>query len=410
MAWFQHVKLYIASCINLFTKIQKPYLSMAMDSKECSLLPFELFEEILCRVPTKSLLRLKLTCKRWLALFNDKRFIYKHLALVREHIIRTNQMVKIINPVVGACSSFSLPNKFQVKGEIYTMVPCDGLLLCIFETGSMAVWNPCLNQVRWIFLLNPSFRGCSCYGIGYDGLSRDSYKILRFVNGVFTKNEYANTGSYKPEVDIYELKSNSWKTFKVSLDWHVVLRCKGLSLKGNMYWIAKWNRKPDIFIQSFNFSTETFEPLCSLPVRYDVHNVVALSAFKGDNLSLLHQSKETSKIDVWVTNKVKNGVSILWTKLFSVTRPDLPVLLAFENLSYPVHFIDKNNRIVVCCEEVLADKRNVAVNIYVIGEDEIKSQDEIEQHQLGFSWPFISGYTYLPSLVPVPSSEDNTPE
>lgn len=379
---------------------------MAMDSKECSLLPSELCEEILCRVPTKSLIRLKLTCKRWLALFQDKRFIYKHLALLQEHIIRTNHMVKIINPVIGACSSLSLPNEFQVRGDIYTMVHCDGLLLCIFESGSMAVWNPCLNQVRWIKPLTSSYKGC-CYGIGYDGLSRDNYKILKFVNGAFTKNEYANTGSYKPEVDIYEFKSNSWKTFKVSLDWHVVTHCKGASLKGNMYWISKWNRKPDIFIQSFNFSTETFEPLCTtLPFEYRVYDVLALSAFRGDNLSLLHQSKETSKIEVWVTNKVKNGMSISWTKFFSVTRSDLPVLVASENISYPVHFIDKNNRIVVCCEEVLADRRNVAVNIYVIGEDEIKSQDEIEQHQIGFSWPYISGYAYLPSLVPVPSSVD----
>ncbi|KAG7578145.1 F-box associated interaction domain [Arabidopsis thaliana x Arabidopsis arenosa] len=304
-------------------------------------------------------------------------------------------MVKIINPVIGACSSSSLPNEFQVRGRI--MAHCDGLLLCIVEPGSMAVWNPCLNQVRWIKPLTSSYR-CRycCYGIGYDGLSRDNYKILRFVISVFIENQYANT-------DIYEFKSNSWKTFKVFLDWHVVTHCKGLSLKGNMYWIANWNSKPDIFIQSFNFSTETFEPLCTLPFQYRVYDVVDLSAFRGDNLSLLHLNKET-KIEVWVTNKVKNGVSISWTKFFSVTN--LPVLVDFENISNPVHFIDKNNRIVVCCDEVLADKRNVAVNIYVIGEDEIKSQDEIEQHQIGFSWPITSGYAYLPSLVPVPSSED----
>ncbi|VVA98878.1 unnamed protein product [Arabis nemorensis] len=374
-----------------------------MDSKECSLLPFELCEEILCRVPTISLLRFKLTCKRWLELFKNKRFINKHLALIQEHFIRIDDpKVKIITPMTGACSFFSRPDEFRARPQIYTMIHCDGLLLCILESSAIAVWNPCLNQVRWIKPLS-YHTACCFYGIGYDNLSRDGYKIMRFMNGVFTKNEYANTGSYNPEVDIYEFNSNSWRTFRVSLDCHVVSRCRGVSLKGNMYWIAKWNRKSDFFIQSFNFSTEKFEPLCSLPFEYNASNVVKLSAFRQDNLSLLHYIEETSNMEVWVTNKVKNGVITSWTKFFNVTSPDLPVLREVNNMSSPVHFIDKNNMIAVCCEEVLADQKNVSVNIYLIGEGEIKKQGEIERHKLGFSWPFISGYAYLPSLVPVPT-------
>ncbi|XP_010490001.2 PREDICTED: F-box/WD-40 repeat-containing protein 1-like [Camelina sativa] len=375
-----------------------------MDSKVCSLLPFELLEEILCKVPTKSLIRLKLTCKQWLALFKDKRFIYKHLALLQEHIIRTNHihMVRIINPVNGAISSLSLPHEFELKSEIHAMIHCDGLMLCILEVGPVALWNPCLQKVRWIKPLISSYPGCYIYGIGYDGLSRDGYKFLRFVNGVFTTNEYSNTGLDKPEVYIYDFKLDSWKIIKVSLDWHVVSRCRSVSLEGYMYWVAKWNRKRDMFIQCFNFSTETFEPLCSLPFDYGEDDVVDLSGFKGDNLSLLHQSKETSKIEVWVTNKVKNGASTSWTKFFSVTD-HLLVLRSVDNFANPVHFIDKNNKIVVCCEELVADRNNVAVNIYLIGEGEIIRQAEIERHQRGFSWPFVSGYAYLPSLVPVPT-------
>lgn len=173
-----------------------------MDSKECSSFPSELWEEILCRVPTKSLLRFKLTCKRWLALFQDKRFIYKHLTCLLEQIIRTNHMVKIINPVIEDCSSLSLPFEFQFKPEIHNMVHCDELLLCILESGLMAVWNPCLNKVRWIksMVLSPV---CCFYGIGYNGLCRDGYKILRFMNSVFTNSN--------AKIDIYELNSTSWK-------------------------------------------------------------------------------------------------------------------------------------------------------------------------------------------------------
>ncbi|KAL1197446.1 F-box/WD-40 repeat-containing protein 1 [Cardamine amara subsp. amara] len=394
MAWFQHFKLQIHAYI-YSQKIQSSYLSMAMDSKACSLFPFELWEEILCRVPTKSLLRFKLTCKRWRTLLQDKRFIYKHLTFLQEQIIRTNHMVKIINPVIQDYSSLSLPFEFQFKPEIHNMVHCDGLLLCILESGSIAVWNPCLNHVRWVKSMVSS-PVCCFYGIGYNSLCRDGYKILRFMNSVFTNNN--------AKIDIYELNSNSWKTFTLSLDWHVVSHCRGVSLKGNMYWIAKRNRKSDIFIQSFNFSTETFEPLCSFPFEYVVaSDVVTLSTFRRDNLSLLHQCKETAKIEIWVTNKVKNGEIISWSKFFNVTRPDLPILCADGTIASPVHFIDKKNRIVVCCEEVLEDENNVCVNIYLIEDGEVRRQYEIERHQRGFSWPFISGYAYLPSLVPVPT-------
>ncbi|ESQ47725.1 hypothetical protein EUTSA_v10022136mg [Eutrema salsugineum] len=238
-----------------------------MDSKEWSLLPFELCEEILCR----------LTCKRWLALFIDKRFINKH--------------VKIINPMSGACSSLSLPDEFQAKPQILAMIHCDRFII---------------NPESTDHLINCFF------GIGYNILSRDGYKIVILSS----KHRY--------HYSIYKLNSNSWKSFKVSLDWHEVWRCRVVSLKGYMYWIAKyWN----------------------------------------------------TKLKVWVTNKViKNGVDISWTKVFD------------------------NNRIVLGCEEVLADEKNVSGNIYLIGEGEITKQ-EIKRHGLGFSWPFIFGYGYFPSLV-----------
>ncbi|CAG7882913.1 unnamed protein product, partial [Brassica rapa] len=396
--WQHFFKYEIIISSYIFKNIKKPYFSLVMDSNECPSLPLELCEEILCRVPTKSLMRFKLACKRWLALFNDKRFVNKHLALVEEHFIRINsdRKVTIISPMTRACSSFPLPYEFQATPDIYTMIHCDGLLLCILESSAMAVWNPCLNQVRWIKPESSYSINCFYGGIGYDGLSQDGgYKILRFGDRDIFRNQYTNT----VVVDIYELKSNYWKKYKVSLDWHVVKTCRGVSLMGNMYWIAKWNQA-GFFIQSFNFSTETFEPLASLPFDYGAYDVHNLSAFRGNNLSLLVQNKETEKIEVWVTNMGKKGVIISWTKFFSVTRPDRPVFRACEGIATKVHFIDKKNRVVVCCEEVTVDERCVSVNIYLFGEGEIEKQ-EIELHKRGFSWPFVSGYAYLPSLVPV---------
>ncbi|KAL1197445.1 F-box/WD-40 repeat-containing protein 1 [Cardamine amara subsp. amara] len=111
-------------------------------SSERSLLPFELMEEILWRVPAESLTRFKLTCKRWLALFKDKKFINNHLDLVQEHFIRINHIVQIINQVTQAHSSLPIPHKLQDKINISSMVQCDGLLQCKLQFCKLAIWNP----------------------------------------------------------------------------------------------------------------------------------------------------------------------------------------------------------------------------------------------------------------------------
>lgn len=218
---------------------------------------------------------------------------------------------------------------------MHLRVLCDGSLEPMFESSSMDQG-----------IKPESSYSINCFygGIGYDGLSQDGgYKILRFGDRDIFRNQYTNT----VVVDIYELKSNYWKKYKVSLDWHVVKTCRGVSLMGNMYWIAKWNQA-GFFIQIFNFSTETFEPLASLPFDYGAYDVHNLSAFRGNNLS--------EKMEVWVTNMGKKGVIISWTKFFSVTRPDRQVFRACEGIATKVHFIDKKNRVVVCCEEVTVMK------------------------------------------------------
>ncbi|KAG2241652.1 hypothetical protein Bca52824_090225 [Brassica carinata] len=50
-------------------------------------LPWELEENILSLIPTKSLARFRFVCKRWNALFNDKRFVNNHLSRARPQFI-----------------------------------------------------------------------------------------------------------------------------------------------------------------------------------------------------------------------------------------------------------------------------------------------------------------------------------
>ncbi|XP_010430646.1 PREDICTED: F-box/WD-40 repeat-containing protein 1-like [Camelina sativa] len=380
----------------------------ASSSSEGSFIPPEIWEVIFGSVPAEALKRFKLTCRSWNALLKDKRFIYDHLEQVQEHIIRITDKVQIINPASNADhSSLPLPNEFQGSGKLSDIVHCDGLLLCIFHHPKrLAVWNPCFNRVRWVTKPRKSYAVDDFYGIGYDGVSRDNYKILRIYNkDIFEDNGFP-TDKYDPPVEIYDLKSNSWKTLDSPLDWCVYSPCAGVSLKGNMYWIAGENHGPP-FIQSFDFSTERFKHMSIIPFGCGAYDNVALSAFRGDKLSLLRQPideehYQLGEIEVWVTNSVKDRV-VSWTKLFVVWRPDLPQFNLGEDPPHSMFFIDQKNRINVTCSErlVTSGSNCICVNLYIIGKDGFKKK-EMETHREEKEWTYYSGYIYLPSLVPVP--------
>lgn len=174
-------------------------------SSSQSQLPFELVEEILCRVPRGYLARFISICKECYALFNDKRFVYnyKHLDLSQKRFIHVDERHKVqhLNPETQALSCL------QGLSGNFTMIHCDGLLLCqrYPNKRNLAVWNPFLRRVKWIEPSN-SCKNSDVYGFGYDNVSRENYKILR-----------CDTEGRSLEIEIYEFTSKLWRSVDATL-------------------------------------------------------------------------------------------------------------------------------------------------------------------------------------------------
>ncbi|CAA7051374.1 unnamed protein product [Microthlaspi erraticum] len=124
-------------------------------------------EEILCRVPAKSLKRLRYSCKEWDRLLDDVAFRRKHVDKSAKQFTCFKLMKKL------RISEMSLnldvhPPSVEVKAELSLLDPrssksclqfdvaevfhCDGLLLCVSEEPEprIVVWNPFTGQTRWI--------------------------------------------------------------------------------------------------------------------------------------------------------------------------------------------------------------------------------------------------------------------
>ncbi|KAF3555131.1 hypothetical protein F2Q69_00017412 [Brassica cretica] len=151
-------------------------------------LPWELIEEILSRVPLKSLVRLSVVCKRWNVILDDKRFINNHKETFR-FILKTKTKIYSvsIDPkiVVRELRWDTLGLEYQKTTKL---VDCDEFLICNMDQGAV-VWNPWLKQSAWIG--HPSSR---VEGICYNGSNRrselSSYKTICLTKFNFSKDRF----------------------------------------------------------------------------------------------------------------------------------------------------------------------------------------------------------------------------
>ncbi|CAA7045689.1 unnamed protein product [Microthlaspi erraticum] len=214
-------------------------------------LPHDLLEDILSRVPARSLKRLRYTCKLWNALFKDQGFTNKHfrkapkqsmVLMVKEHrVVSTSVNLNVGDPLEfkGALvlkDSHSNPQQVDIS---YISSNCDGLLLCATKDHDRHVlWNPCLGETKWI-QSKTGYDGHIKLALGYvSNKSCRSYKILRWYDD-------DKVGG----LEIYEFGSDSWRVLDhVALDYSA--QSHNVSLKGNAYWIA--NKQPTNLLEENN--------------------------------------------------------------------------------------------------------------------------------------------------------------
>ncbi|KAG2251418.1 hypothetical protein Bca52824_081554 [Brassica carinata] len=365
-------------------------------------LPGDLEEEILSRVPAKSLWELKTTCKRWYTLFRDPKFVEKNTKLskaVRESILLSNDMVCSI---AGDLHSSGFNTGIEFTGKLKSLkhsedlkfshiFHCDGLMLCSTERNNrLVVWNPCTGQRRNI---EPK----TCYGsndtyaLGYSRSSSSvhCYKILRWFYHQNEKKEWING------CEIYELYSDSWRVLdSFTRDYTFVF--EGMSLKGDTYFVAQDN-EAGAFLMKFDFTTERFVRLpLPIPSLY-FHDAALLSVVRGEKLSLLHIDDRSGVMRIWVSNKFdEEAKDLSW-------RSDLVLEMDFDkfNLDIRSFLLDEENKAAICC--VIDTEDEYKIGICIFGQDMVKQvyKDSVKVSHLHGPLVII---TYVPSLIRIQKS------
>ncbi|CAA7045853.1 unnamed protein product [Microthlaspi erraticum] len=349
-------------------------------------LPRELVEEeILTHVPAKYLKGLGSTCKLWNSLFTgDGRFGRKHFDKAAKQfvVLMLTKFCRICPAIVdldGKVPTFEVKPELSLvdpqskypgaQFDVYRVVHCDGLLLCTCKDGSrFVVWNPLTGETRWF---QPGSGGTVLRGFTLGYGKNKSYKILSYYRG-FTLQYSSITAS----------------------------------LQGSSYWFGIDATKPVTIscLVKFDFSTEKFVPVAipypSQPVcRFEVSR---LTNVKDERLSLLVQVEETSKTEIWVTNKIDetNNQVVSWTKVLALDLSPHNDVQVSDDGSFV--FVEEK-KVVVISETWIdfeaEDENDVPSKemIYIAGEDNVVTQVDFGPDEAN---PCVSGiFHYVPSLV-----------
>ncbi|XP_006406803.2 F-box/kelch-repeat protein At3g16740 [Eutrema salsugineum] len=376
-------------------------------------LPRDVLEEVLSRVPLKSLRSVRSTCKKWNTLMKDETFRKKHIADQEKSAAEKDEFLAIMvmdfrvyltsvsldnfDTSINQLAKLISLNDANHQVDISRVFHCDGLLLCVTEDmdSRLVVWDPYSGQTRWIEQpRSSSYCFYDRYALGYEMEKKKNgslrrHKILRLLDVYDT----SRVGVPIRECEIYSLKSSSWKVLRETPTCYIHFNQRGVSLKGNTYWcgelepadILHWRS----FLVCFDFTTERFGPHMNLPFHATYDDTLAFSRVREEQLAVLLQRRGTLRVEIWVTTKIEPK-DVSWSKLFLEVDTMGPLSNAVS------FFIDQKKEVAVAF-----DKNNflpISINVaYIMGNNGYHKKLDLGESREDNCWPLAC--CYVPSSV-----------
>lgn len=291
----------------------------------------DLIQEILYKLPIKSLLRCTSLCKSWNSLIKSPTFIFKHL----QHTISSTDRQNLF--LLRLCSrereeqySLRLDNQdfnehmqlhfpFKSSESYFHVIGSSNGLIClanIFRSliVSFILWNPLIHKYMIVKprILGPVY---SFVGFGYDSRAND-YKLIRMVS--FQKSKFRSENF--PEIALYSLNEGSWRGIPQTgpLRYDTDQRVSSAFVNGVVHWIAyraDQHEGVSNVVLGFDMSDEIFLeialPSCLANVR---PSCMSLMVYKESSISVCQASFLSSvQFHIWVMKEY--GVVESWTKL-----------------------------------------------------------------------------------------------
>ncbi|XP_076883321.1 F-box/kelch-repeat protein At3g06240-like [Bidens hawaiensis] len=284
----------------------------------------ELIEEILTRLPTKSLLRFRTVSKSLCACISSPGFIRLHTLRSSEKLMLVHDIFKYqgrerpseLNNIytlhsrsqlsyddttcMGSMTSVEYPFRgFFVVGS------CDGIV-CLYKyrTG-INLWNPSIRRIVTVHdrpSLSDHERHWDALGFGFDPVV-DDYKILMRARCNTEENTFL----------VYTLKTDTWREIasRPVTPINHIKSCQCL-FNGVLYWALKWYPPIDeefrfyYYILTFDLSSEVFSTIEVPEPSWETNQLAIING----SLAAAISSKHDDVCRVWVRRNDTNTWSV----------------------------------------------------------------------------------------------------
>ncbi|KAK9948052.1 hypothetical protein M0R45_003641 [Rubus argutus] len=312
-------------------------------------LPEEVLEQILVRLPLKSVVKCTLVSKSWRSLITSSDFTHSHLrrtVQTNQHNGRHLRLLRSIDveqkrsffslhweiPEFSEYTKLESPFRFITNDEYWynntnralqrekapplidVVGTCNGLI-CLADFLCL-IWNPSIRK----FVVLPSTTATQkdmnkvikSFGFGYD-TKNDDYKVLRLLSDGFR------------EVEVYSLARGTWKSLGgIPLDFmpschSCSLEHRHVSVNGALHWVVlRREKNKDNSIVCFDLGGELFsEMIVPEALRRELCYISKYREWLAlIRCKLIGQEPTSSGFFMWVMNEY--GAAESWTILFCV--------------------------------------------------------------------------------------------
>ncbi|KAI9112585.1 hypothetical protein K1719_016508 [Acacia pycnantha] len=349
-------------------------------------LPDEIMEQILPRLPVKSLIRFKSVAKSWRTQITNPSFIARQFKLY-DSVTKNSRLRLIFRLHNKRCISLisdqepiDIEVPFPEKNDvsfIFVYGQCNGIfcLQAVYRGDkagrfSLILWNPGTREVKVLPASHNHSKGI-IFGFGIDPVTKD-YKVVRFGNLAFEGREH-------PPVEVYNLSTDSWRTVDTVVPAAYQLgfpKCRAY-LNGFYHWICvvDFNHRGILF---FDFSKELFGRIQLPPEIALVKELIVAVIDEKLACVVAPYNKIFRGFEIWVMNEY--GVESSWSEKFCVALecPEYGFFLGFWG-----------------DDEILVDDIGQLVS-YNLKTMQIRKFDEIRGIRKNFRV-----FDYMESLVPL---------
>ncbi|GJT87609.1 putative F-box domain-containing protein [Tanacetum coccineum] len=313
-------------------------------------IPCEIQEEILKRLPIKSLLHFRFVSKAWKSLIESSAFIadYQHTELQQRILVRYDFKHKYVSiadddtfPHQKVSLKVPVSVKLLKKPEI---VGCSEGLFCLYDyfgtpsdrgTKTAVIWNPTIGNSVAVDVSDVLDRMRYITTVGFGVCLQTLDPMLLNISTEYIPEENNTFTDTTWRVEIFRLSSGAWRSLSINLPRRAVVIEKDYAqlIDRFIYWLAFDTFSRSSLIISFDMISEEFTEIrlpANLAPTLDLYSSdLYLHKFNGSLVVLKDiYDVDVPEYGVWM---MENGDPKSFIKLYTIkdNKPDVTILSVF---------------------------------------------------------------------------------